>query len=369
MARIYDILRAGTAVNGDDSKLAQTARIRGSIPDKAQLHRMLSSAQVIDTTNVTAYYEQHEGASDKTVFKSYPQVVPPWAVAFFQSYAPKTYWTGLPAELRAKMDDNILREMFLQGYYADEFGAMALTVERQDFSLLVDLPGLMESEGARQALDESRWLTIFYMFVKSRFQGASKVSEIGSVYLPIRPDGTFVIEGEHRSGYAWNPTPEIFDSIQRFHAAFVAPHQSFGDYLMDYISGISNFYLHPLLLAISFLHCKNVSMKLSSDVPMRPLKRAQIKRGEKPIPHYRFHELNIEPMKQVLTREGDIEHTGMQRALHICRGHFATYTDEHPLFGKVTGTFWKPQHIRGTATAGVVAKDYNIMQPKPVKND
>ncbi len=48
------------------------------------------------------------------------------------------------------------------------------------------------------------------------------------------------------------------------------------------------------------------------------------------------------------------------RALHICRAHFAHYTEEHPLFGKYTRTFYKPMHVRGSLKEGLVIKDYDI---------
>ena len=40
-----------------------------------------------------------------------------------------------------------------------------------------------------------------------------------------------------------------------------------------------------------------------------------------------------------LEREGDIQHIGLKRALHICRGHFKDYTIGKGLFGKVRGCF------------------------------
>ena len=52
--------------------------------------------------------------------------------------------------------------------------------------------------------------------------------------------------------------------------------------------------------------------------------------------------------------------TGIKKALHICRGHFVTYTPKHPLFGKYVGTFWKPDHVRGNAKNGIVLKDYKV---------
>jgi len=72
--------------------------------------------------------------------------------------------------------------------------------------------------------------------------------------------------------------------------------------------------------------------------------------------------LEIDPMKEVLRTEGQVATVGLQKALHICRGHFKTY-DEKPLFGRLKGTFWWPQTLRGSANQGVVLKDYAVKAP------
>lgn len=112
--------------------------------------------------------------------------------------------------------------------------------------------------------------------------------------------------------------------------------------------------LSPALLSISFMHCKNVAR---SEVA-QPHARKFLKRTGTALVRYRV--LVIEPMKRVLRTEGGVHEHGIERALHICRGHFATYTAEKPLFGRVTGMVWRPQHIRGSAAHGVVLKDYEI---------
>ena len=73
-----------------------------------------------------------------------------------------------------------------------------------------------------------------------------------------------------------------------------------------------------------------------------------------------FKTIDIHPVKKIMTEEGHIEKQGIKRALHICRAHFAHYTEEHPLFGKYAGTFYKPMHVRGHLKEGMVIKDYDI---------
>lgn len=51
---------------------------------------------------------------------------------------------------------------------------------------------------------------------------------------------------------------------------------------------------------------------------------------------------------------------GGQLPLHLVRGHLATYTDEAPLFGKHTGTYWRPAHARGNPEKGISTKDYRV---------
>lgn len=117
--------------------------------------------------------------------------------------------------------------------------------------------------------------------------------------------------------------------------------------------------IQPALMAISFMHCKNI--KVQPQEPSSKLSKAFQKRHGKPL--LRYHTLEIEPMKKVLETEGSIGQNGLKKALHICRGHFAHYTPEKPLFGRVTGTVWKPAHVRGSAAEGIVAKDYKIKSP------
>lgn len=125
-------------------------------------------------------------------------------------------------------------------------------------------------------------------------------------------------------------------------------------------------YFYPALLTISFLHCKNVTLleppPVSQVSPQRAKKSKKHRQTQaKPNgPRLTYHILDIEPMKQVLKTEGHIEQNGLKKALHICRGHFANYEQGKGLFGKYHGTYWIPQHVRGTAAQGIRLKDYRL---------
>ena len=117
------------------------------------------------------------------------------------------------------------------------------------------------------------------------------------------------------------------------------------------------------LLGLCFLNCKNVTAEYVEPKKRDPFLARRFLRatGRSPMKHYI---LNIDAMKKVLSSEGNIEHNGLAKALHICKGSFATYTSAHPLFGKVVGTFWRPSHVRGKAENGEIRKWYSVGAPK-----
>lgn len=129
----------------------------------------------------------------------------------------------------------------------------------------------------------------------------------------------------------------------------------------SFSKGVIDHSIGSTLLAISFMHCKNVVLEDAPFIGPRQQRRALERKG---IQQARFKTLVIDPMKQVLKTEGGIEHNGLKKALHICRGHFATYSEDKPLFGRYSGTFWKPAHVRGNADNGTVYKDYKVKAPK-----
>jgi hypothetical protein len=107
-------------------------------------------------------------------------------------------------------------------------------------------------------------------------------------------------------------------------------------------------------VTFALMHVKNIEL---IDQPIsRQVRRRKERKGE---PFYKV--LSLEPFKKQVRNEArETGQTEMQRALHLCRGHFVTYSEERPLFGKYSGTYWKPAHMRGSANNGEVVKDYKI---------
>lgn len=155
-------------------------------------------------------------------------------------------------------------------------------------------------------------------------------------------------DGQIAWGYSFNvkPSGEVVGNY-----GVLAPSYTNPDAMKVYSEAFCAF-CGPALLATCFMHCRNVAMVERG--PGREKKCGRNRHG----PRFKYYTLDIDPMKKVLREDGQSEKTGVRRALHICRGHFAHYTDDRKLFGKFSGSFWRPMHARGRADKGTVAKDY-----------
>jgi len=120
--------------------------------------------------------------------------------------------------------------------------------------------------------------------------------------------------------------------------------QGFADQKDDAIMKALIIWVHPTLLAISFLHCKNVTIT-ENTVPKPLAKKYFAKTGSWPV---NYKTLVIEPLKQILRREGKSDTVGVAKAMHICRGHFRDYREGRGLFGKYKQVVWTPMTVRGT---------------------
>jgi len=111
--------------------------------------------------------------------------------------------------------------------------------------------------------------------------------------------------------------------------------------------------IKPFMMALSLLNCRNVEAKV---VPYGGHQQKKLKRYGSPYITRRT--LLVRPTGK--RYEGSGESTGRKNRWHICRGHFKTFTDEAPLFGRVTGTFWWSPTARGRKSRGEVHKDYQV---------
>jgi hypothetical protein len=115
-------------------------------------------------------------------------------------------------------------------------------------------------------------------------------------------------------------------------------------------------------LTFSFANCTNVkTVDVTADVEPEPKTKRRLK-----IPTVRRVTLSISGHTVRPTREFHSGNTDVM-PFHLCRGHFATYTPEKPMFGKpkLVGRYWHPPHTRGSKKNGEIIKDYAVGDPQP----
>jgi hypothetical protein len=110
-----------------------------------------------------------------------------------------------------------------------------------------------------------------------------------------------------------------------------------------------------LLLEISLklLSCKNIGSEAVH--PPEKVNKKRRKNGKQEL--FTYHTLVLKPFGKT---QKSVPKNLWENRIHLQRGHFKTYTDQNPLFGKITGRFWWQSHARGQNKSGVVVKDYEF---------
>jgi hypothetical protein len=118
--------------------------------------------------------------------------------------------------------------------------------------------------------------------------------------------------------------------------------------------------LTPLeaLLGISLMNCRNVTL---SDE--RPAKQTTMRAKRAASTPYAMKQINVPGLNRATTRAQSRNAAGSAIPLHLVRGHFKTFTEERPLFGSKTGTYWWGWQARGDAKHGVRDHEYVVGPP------
>jgi len=116
--------------------------------------------------------------------------------------------------------------------------------------------------------------------------------------------------------------------------------------------------LSVLYQSLLILNCKNIQ---TEKIPApEPLNKKRRKAGKQEL--FDYHVLNVVfPSKKRGYEEKGIPLS--HNRVHLCRGHFKVYTEEHPLFGNLVGQYWWQPHARGQNRDGIVMKDYKLEVP------
>lgn len=288
-----------------------------------QITECVSRAPVIVADNVCEYLYAGTDQEEWDYQKDFPCCAPPFPRFFVEMKRP----TSVLSSDLGTVSNTIMPQFW--GWYCEappisEVPEIIERVRRPD--LLDDADGQW---GIKGSPEEWKWALTCSLLVANQ----------GKVFFFVT--AVFIVSD---SGQLMNRPAYLGTGLESFPPDVIR--------LLTNTSGSMGF---PMLLALSFLNCKNVAV---IDHEPRALTPREQRAGQRPW--VRFKTLDIGPMRQVLRTEGGSDSHGLQRALHICRGHFATYSEERPLFGKYAGRFWIPNHIRGSASAGVVVKDYRV---------
>ena len=117
------------------------------------------------------------------------------------------------------------------------------------------------------------------------------------------------------------------------------------------------------LFAISALH---KHAEVEQITPRRPdFRRAKRDGDLPPQEHFVIRAETPAPIRRTTGKPTAKQEP--QRRHHSVRGHFKTYTEAAPLFGRIVATVWVPAHERGKAT-GDVTKDYRLVERKKPKS-
>lgn len=295
------------------------------------LFDVISTAECVAVDNVARYFWE---LSDKSSVMNFPNIAPVFENVFYEAHLPSQIVT-----------DNLRKYPSNDTFAMIGISAISAPVEsfvddinhflRFDTTMPNAMRGsLQEALKNITCTDDAKWVTCFRAFYE---KGNGHIAMEQHYWMvPITSTGN------------WSRFNTIFSS----------------DDLPEDASEVmlGNFakYVSPVLLAISFMHCKNVTME--QVVPPAPFSKKHQKKHGRPLEKY--HVLNIEPMKKVLRTEGQSEKTGLRQALHICRGHFKDFSKGTGLFGKYKGLYWWDSQVRGSHTEGIVDKDYNVKSPR-----
>ena len=116
-------------------------------------------------------------------------------------------------------------------------------------------------------------------------------------------------------------------------------------------SSISRHCCVVLNVFLMVLNCKNVVTK--EVTPTRKVRKKT--KPEKKAFKYKILHFKLPKSRK---KYNNSNKTGRVVPLHLCSGHWKTYTEDAPLFGKIVGRWWWRGQMRGNIDRGFVTKDY-----------
>jgi len=297
---------------------------------KPFLNERLKTAVVFKIQNISEYYWRNK-QNEWHVIDDFPNVAPVYENIWFE-------W-NVPQEIciKGKWKNNGIP--ITVGYYL-------YSVQLSSSLIPMSILSTIGADNIRKLKDDNipydiQWICMGMEFIEDKCHNIPVLTHTQTWW--VKSDGT-----------RW--LPSLDNDIYMYPTIF--PDNNIGErYQSMYKDGVDiGDSMNIPSLALSFLHCKNVEIKVN-DISEQ-LNKARMRRNKLPL--ISFHTLEIAPMIKILKEQGEYETQGIKKALHICRGHFKDFTKGKGLFGKNQGLYWWDSQVRGKATEGISLKDYKI---------
>lgn len=261
---------------------------------------------VLLINNVANYFYSGTDQEHWSIDRDFPNIAPPFPRFWVE-------WKMVTTIHSKEEGDTDMTKLLPQG---GRVGQMFIALDPKDV-VGEDIP------------DNTRWIYWCDMWIDYHRPGIAADGPQGATFICVDAEGRAI-------GNPWM-------------------HSYGGDEVNEIMKNMMAWY-NPALLAISFLHCKNVTIvDHAVDKPLA--KKWAARHGVRPVD---YKTLVIEPLKAVLRQEGRSHEHGLQKAIHICRGHFADYTQGRGLFGRYHGKYWIPSVVRGTRGAKAPAREIEV---------
>jgi hypothetical protein len=269
---------------------------------------LLAGATVIRADNVAGYYADYQGDFFDDL-QGFPHVVPPFAKTWIEY--------RLPA--------------MLVGRHSAEIGLLATTADFRK-----QQPDSAQVAAHLERFPGTRWLTTYHAAYLVAGKPVGHPLTHGWIVGVQEGGNVSVADGKPFVFYSTTDPDERANVLDRPEL-------------------IPNPVLHIALLALSFMHCKNVLLEAVDPKPRQPGKR-----NRHPGPGITYHTIKIRPTTRY--EHGGERGQALPPSLHIRRGHFKTYTDAAPLLGKHVGTYWWEAAAVGKSDRRV-DKTYDVYTP------
>lgn len=312
----------------------------GQMISNYNFHDMLAAESHFDVSNVGKYLREHEMSVHEL-----PSVRPPFDATWWETSVANKYGrrTGA-ASYRTSYGDGITYAISDEDYSEKILGAMRDEIY---WTVWIDVPPSPTWRGGISVLPAA------YI--------GMPIDELGRPILD--DDGEIAARDLYSNPLLHNSNhPDSYARLMEMEQSGKVKPGAVRDFRKSKARmGVK--YVWPFLVAAGFSHCKNVEIVDAPEVPYKIRRKRELKLGR---PVVQFRELVIDPSMTQKRYEGGSGQPRQRgtKSLHIARGHFATYSADRPLFGKYSGTFWKPAHVRGSAEVGMVGKDYAVKAPK-----